>query len=127
MTFNSVSRDKSIPFYGWKDGRRKEEREEGRKGWREEEEKVKDLIMYLYNLTHCKDSEDVEQINVSLSKSIKVSYELISTSFSVAIGWIPSPSPLRKQQCYLVQEAVPQDHNGGGCEQPTGEMAASAP
>lgn len=71
----------------------KEEREEGRKGWREEEEKVKDLIMYLHDLTHCKDSEDVEQINVSLSKSIKVSYELISTSFSTAVGWIPSPPP----------------------------------
>lgn len=94
MTFNSLSPvTNQYHFMGGWMGEGKEEREEGRKGWREEEEKVKDLIMYLYNFTHCKGSKYVEQINVSLSNSIKVSYELISTSFSIAIGWILSPQP----------------------------------
>lgn len=47
--------------------------------------------MYLCNLTHCKNSKDVEQINMSLNKSIKVSYELISSYFSITISWIPVP------------------------------------
>lgn len=81
---------------------RKEEREEGRKGWREKEEKVKDIIMYLRNLTHCKNSKDVEQINMSLNKSIKVSYELISSYFSITISWIPFPHPHRKQQSVIL-------------------------
>ena len=45
-----------MPFYGWTDRKRKGREGGGRKERREKEEKVKDLIMYLHNLTHCKNS-----------------------------------------------------------------------
>ena len=89
-------------FMGGRIEKGKEEREGGRKERREKEEKVKDLIMYLHNLTHCKNSKDVEQINMSLKKSIQVSYELISSYFSITISWILSPHPHRKQQSVIL-------------------------
>ena len=68
---------------------------------REVREKEKDLLMYLHNLTHFKNSEDVEQINMSMNKSIKGSYELISSYFSITIIWVPPPNPHRKQQSVI--------------------------